>query len=204
MDRAILQFDRLLRAVFAHGRSTRSIGEGLPDTMLPDAQRRHAAALMRIDHCGEVCAQALYQGQSLTAGDPALAAALQRAADEETDHLVWTGMRLKELGGRPSVLNPLWYAGAFAMGALAGCAGRAWNLAFVAETERQVEKHLSDHLERLPAADGKSRAILERMKADEIRHGQTATALGARQMPPAIRFAMKMASRVMTRTAYWI
>lgn len=204
MNRAIRQFDRVLRTVFAQGRSTCSFGDDLPEATLPGVQRRHAAALMRVDHCGEVCAQALYQGQSLTAGDPALAAALQRAADEETDHLAWTEMRLKELGGSRSVLNPLWYAGAFAMGALAGRAGRAWNLAFVVETERQVEAHLNDHLERLPASDSKSRSILERMKADEIRHGQTATALGARQMPPAIRFAMKMAAQVMTRTTYWI
>jgi len=204
-DQAIQDFDRILRTLFASAHSARPVpGADLPDATLSDTEKRHVAALMRINHCGEICAQALYQGQSITSSDPQIASALRHASDEEVEHLAWTEQRLAELGGRKSLLNPLWYAGAFAMGAVAGRIGEDWNLGFLAETERQVEAHLSGHLDRLPAADSKSRAILEQMKIDEVRHGQTAIDLGARGLPAPIKLAMKLASRVMTGTAYWI
>jgi len=204
MDEAIRQFDRVLRTLFAPARTQRSPAPDIPETPMPEAERRHAAALMRVDHAGEVCAQALYQGQSLTAGDTELAAELRRAADEEGDHPAWTERRIAELGGTPSLLNPLWYSGAFALGALAGRAGRDWNLGFLVETERQVEAHLAGHLERLPASDLRSRAILEQMRAEEAGHARMAGALGARELPAPIRLAMKLASRIMTGTAYHI
>ncbi|GAB4168586.1 MAG: 2-polyprenyl-3-methyl-6-methoxy-1,4-benzoquinone monooxygenase [Rhodocyclaceae bacterium] len=204
MDEAIRQFDRILRTLFAPARSARRIAEDVPQAALSEAERRHAAALMRVNHCGEVCAQALYQGQSLTAGDADLAAALRRCAEEEADHLAWTETRIAELGAAPSLLNPLWYSGALALGALAGGAGRDWNLGFLAETERQVEAHLSGHLERLPKADRRSRAILEQMRVEEAGHAARARELGARELPAALRLAMRIASRIMTGTAYRI
>ncbi|HVJ13567.1 MAG TPA: 2-polyprenyl-3-methyl-6-methoxy-1,4-benzoquinone monooxygenase, partial [Burkholderiales bacterium] len=172
------------------------------DTATGDEQRVHAAALMRVNHVGEVCAQALYQGQALTARQPAAREALERAAREEEDHLAWSAERIRELGGRPSLLNPLWYAGSFAIGAVAGALGDKWNLAFLAETERQVEEHLSGHLESLPEEDRRTRAVVEAMRADEARHRASAVALGAAELPEPVRRAMRLASKVMTTVAY--
>src|SRR5262245_14321484 len=157
---------------------------------------------MRVNHVGEVCAQALYQGQALTARDATARDALARAAREEEDHLAWSAERIRELGGRPSLLNPLWYAGSLAMGAAAGALGDRWNLAFLAETERQVEEHLSGHLERLPASDERTRAVVEAMRADEARHRDTALGLGAAEFPQPVKQAMRLAARVMTTVAY--
>jgi len=171
---------------------------------LPDAERRHAAGLMRVDHVGEICAQALYRGQAAVCRDEATTRLLHQAAQEETDHLVWCGQRLAELGSRPSLFNPLWYAGSFGLGLLAGKAGVPRNLGFMAETERQVEDHLADHLRRLPAADVRSRRILEQMKEDEVHHRVTAERAGAARLPGPVRLAMRLMSRVMTTTAYRI
>jgi ubiquinone biosynthesis monooxygenase Coq7 len=157
---------------------------------------------MRVNHVGEICAQALYQGQALAARNGDVKAALERAAREEQDHLAWSIERVRELGGRPSVLNPLWYAGSFAIGALAGALGDRWSLAFLAETERQVEQHLTGHLGELPASDVRTRAVVEAMRADEARHGTTALDLGAAELPEAVRHAMRLASKVMTTVAY--
>jgi ubiquinone biosynthesis monooxygenase Coq7 len=157
---------------------------------------------MRVNHTGEICAQALYQGQALTARNINARAALKCAAAEETDHLAWTAQRVEELGGRVSVLNPLFYAGSFALGAMAGFAGDKWNLGFLAETERQVESHLAGHLERLPAADAKSRAIVDKMMVDEARHAQTALDHGGAELPAPLKKAMQTASRVMTTATF--
>ena len=157
---------------------------------------------MRVNHVGEVCAQALYEGQALTARDQGTRQALAQAALEEQDHLVWSAERIAELGGRESLLNPLWYAGAFALGAAAGALGDRWNLAFVAETERQVEAHLAGHLARLPAADRRTRTVVEAMRVDEIRHRETAIELGAAELPEAVRAGMRVAAKVMTSIAY--
>ena len=173
-----------------------------PEVVLDDAERRHAAGLMRVNHVGEVCAQALYVGQAAVARDPATRDALLHAAREETDHLAWCAQRLRELDDRPSLLNPLWYAGSYTIGVLAGLRGDGWNLGFVAETERQVEAHLDRHLQRLPPADQRSRAIPEKMKDDEARHAANAEAGGARKLPPPIPSLMSAASRVMKAVAY--
>lgn len=203
IDHLILEFDKALRTIFAPAPTTRPVpGADLPEADLDDAERSHAAALMRIDHVGEVCAQALYQGQALTCRDPAIREALQQAAWEETEHLNWTERRIAELGGRKSLLNPLWYGGSLAIGIIAGKLGDDWNLGFLAETERQVEAHLDGHLTTLPAADQRSRAIVDQMKSDEIRHAETAIGLGARELPLPARLAMKAMSRIMTSTAY--
>lgn len=206
IDALIVEFDKALRAVFAQARSTRPVpGDGLPEGGLSDEEKRNTAALMRVNHCGEICAQALYQGQALaSSGDPAIRDALRHAADEETEHLAWTERRIRELGGRKSLLNPFWYGGSLAIGVLAGRLGDAWNLGFLAETERQVGIHLVGHLKRLPQADRKSWAVLEQMKTDEIEHARTAVRLGARELPVPVKLAMKLASGVMTRTAYWV
>lgn len=205
MEALIVEFDKALRAVFAQASSVRPVpGVGLPEADLSDEEKRNAAALMRVNHCGEICAQALYQGQVLATFDPSIRKALRRAAHEETEHLAWTEQRIRELGGRKSLLNPIWYGGALAAGVLAGRLGDAWSLGFLAETERQVEAHLDGHLRRLPAADRKSWAILEQMKGDEMEHAATALRLGARELPLPVRQAMKFASGVMTRAAYWV
>ena len=205
IDRAIIEFDRALRTVFAPAQTVRPVpGEDVPDAVLEDAERRDAAALMRVNHVGEICAQALYQGQALMSRDPLTRDALKQASREETEHLAWTERRIAELGGRKSLLNPLWYGGALAFGLLAGRFGDRWNLGFLAETERQVESHLKSHLERLPAGDIKSRAIVEQMKADEAGHAETAFRLGARVLPAPVRGAMKLAAKVMTTAAYRI
>ena len=157
---------------------------------------------MRVNHVGEVCAQALYQGQALTARDARTRGRLEEAAREEQDHLAWSAERITELGGRPSLLNPLWYAGAFAMGAAAGVFGDRWNLAFLAETEHQVEEHLSGHLEKLPPGDARTRTLVDAMRADEARHRDTAIRLGAADLPGPIKLAMRLAAKVMTTVAY--
>jgi ubiquinone biosynthesis monooxygenase Coq7 len=205
IDKLILEFDKALRTVFAQAPTARAMpGAELPDADLADAERAHAAALLRIDHVGEVCAQALYQGQALTCRDPAIRQALRQAAWEETEHLNWTERRIAELGGRKSLLNPLWYAGSLAIGLVAGKLGDAWNLGFLAETERQVEAHLDSHLASLPAQDQRSRAVVDQMKADEIRHAETAVQWGARQLPTPVTAAMRSMAKLMTSTAYHI
>jgi ubiquinone biosynthesis monooxygenase Coq7 len=179
-------------------------GAALPEAALSDTERRHAAGLMRVNHTGEVCAQALYAAQALVSRDARIAGELDRAAREEEEHLAWTQARLNELNDRASLLNPLWYAGSFAIGVAAGLAGDRVNLGFVVETERQVEDHLSGHLEQLPAADLKSRAIVEQMKEDEARHGAMAEAAGASPLPFPVRQAMHVAADVMRAIAYRI
>ena len=205
IDRLIISFDRGLRTLFGPAVSARETpGADLPEAQLDESQRQHAAALMRVNHTGEVCAQALYQGQALTARSSSARDALERAADEETEHLAWTRRRIEELGGRKSVLDPLWYAGSFAMGAASGLLGDRWNLGFLAETERQVVDHLDDHLKKLPPQDDKSRAVLEEMRLDEARHATTARRYGGAELPLPVRGLMRIASRVMTRTTYWL
>lgn len=203
IDSLIAEFDKGLRTVFAPAVSLRPIpGRELPDAELSEDEKHHAAALMRVNHVGEVCAQALYQGQSIASKQPAIKAALAEAAREETEHLAWTENRIADLGGRKSLLNPLWFGGALAIGIVAGRFGDAWNLGFLAETERQVEAHLDGHLARVSEADVKSQAIIEQMKADEIRHAHTALDLGARELPAPMKAAMRIAARVMTTVAY--
>ena len=207
LDRLLIAADHALRTVFAVPVAERANpAAAVPESAepLPEADRARIASLMRVNHTGEVCAQALYHGQALTAKTPALKAGLERAAREETDHLAWTAERITELGGRTSLLNPVWYAGSFVMGALAGIAGDRWNLGFLAETERQVEHHLEGHIEQVPASDARTHAILERMKQDEAGHAVYAEQHGAAELPPAVKTGMRLMSRVMTRTAYWI
>ena len=204
-ERVIVEFDRALRTLAGVAAPIRpSPADALEDAALPEAARRHAASLMRVNHCGEVCAQALYQGQALSARSATIRTALRRAADEEQDHLSWSATRIRELGGHPSLLNPFWYAGSFVIGLAAGRAGDGWNLGFLRETERQVEAHLQSHRERLPAEDRRTHAIVSQMQRDEAAHAAMAQRLGARTLPAPIRFAMKAASRVMTSLSYWI
>jgi 3-demethoxyubiquinol 3-hydroxylase len=204
-DRLLIPLDRALRTLFAPASSARAQpGEDLDEGELSDAQRDESAALMRINHVGEVCAQALYEGQALVARDRRIKDLLARASGEETDHLAWTARRLDELAGRKSVLEPLFYAGSFALGAAAGLAGDRWNLGFLAETERQVEQHLDAHLERVPEQDARSRAILTQMKADEIGHAVNARREGGADLPLPVRLAMRLASQVMTSTTRWL
>lgn len=203
IDELIIGFDKGLRTLFAPARSARAApGDALPDADMDDAQRALAAALMRVNHSGEICAQALYQGQALTARDSGARAALEAAAQEETEHLAWTEKRIAELGGRKSLLNPLWYAGSFAIGAAAGALGDKWNLGFLAETERQVVHHLDSHLDRLPETDRKSRAIVRQMRDDEARHATSARQHGGAELPQAVRTAMRLSSKVMTKTTF--
>lgn len=205
LDGLIAGFDRALRAVAGvHATQRPSPGRQVPEADLTQSQRTHAAALMRVNHVGEVCAQALYEGQALAARDARTRASLEQAAVEEQDHLAWCAERIDELGGRISVLNPLWYTGAFAIGAVAGILGDRWNLGFLAETERQVEAHLSGHLEQLAPADARTWAVVEAMRADEARHRQTALDLGAAELPPPAQFAMRLAAKVMTTVSYRI
>ena len=205
LDELIVAFDRGLRTVFAPAQSLRATpGDDLPEAEMTEEQRRLSASLMRVNHAGEICAQALYQGQALTAREPRARAALERAAREETEHLAWTGRRIEELGGHKSLLNPVWYAGSFAIGAVAGLLGDRWNLGFLAETERQVVAHLEGHLKRLPEADDRSRAIVEKMKEDEARHATSAVSHGAAELPGPAKAAMRLSSKVMTETAFWL
>ena len=203
LDRLLIDAQNALGTVFGATAAERRNPSGdLPEVVLDEGERRHAAGLMRVNHVGEVCAQALYVGQATVARDPATRDALLAAAREETDHLAWCADRLRELDDRPSLLNPLWYGGSYAIGVLAGLRGDGWNLGFVAETERQVEAHLDSHLERLPPADARSRAILATMKEDEARHAANAEAAGARTLPPPIPSLMSAASRLMKTIAY--
>jgi ubiquinone biosynthesis monooxygenase Coq7 len=208
-DRLIGEIDKAINVLASSQPAAREIPRAAvepsgPLEVLGDVERRESGRLMRVNHAGEVSAQALYQGQALTARSPAVASAMRRSAAEETDHLAWCRSRLDELGARPSLLNPLWYAGSFFIGALAGAFGDRTSLGFIAETERQVESHLSEHENRLPAADQQSRAILEQMKKDEIEHGLRATALGGTALPLPIRLGMRLTSRLMTRGSYWL
>lgn len=204
LDRLLELADAGLRASFARPASSRPTPGTPASTPADPGLRRHAAGLMRVNHAGEIAAQGLYHGQALTARLPETRAALRKAAAEEGDHLAWCRDRLDELGSRPSLLNPLWYAGSVAIGALAGLAGDRMSLGFMAETERQVEGHLADHLERLPADDMRSRTIVQQMQADEIGHGQAAIAAGAATLPEPVPKLMRLAARFMTGTAYWI
>ena len=203
-DQLMLNADQALRTLFGRPQVTErpNPADDMPDAELSDVQRDHVARLMRINHTGEVCAQALYQGQALTARDPVVRTSMERSAAEENDHLDWCEQRVEELGGRLSLLNPFWYAGSFAIGALAGVAGDKWSLGFVAETERQVEGHLDEHLEQVPAEDQRTRAILEQMKHDEIEHGQKALDHGGARLPAPIKALMKVTAKIMTTSVY--
>lgn len=204
-DGLIVELDKALRTLFARATTTRPMPAGdLPEAEMSAEECRRAASLMRVNHSGEVCAQALYQGQAIMSRDESTRDALDAAAREETEHLNWTESRIEELGGRKSLLNPLWYAGSLTLGMIAGRLGDRWSLGFLAETERQVESHLTDHLARLPAPDVRSRAVLEQMRNDESRHAQTARRLGAAELPAPVRAMMRVASRLMTRSAYWL
>jgi ubiquinone biosynthesis monooxygenase Coq7 len=205
-DRFIAGFDRALRAVSGVTTNAARVSpaESIREAEFDAVSRTHVAALMRVNHVGEVCAQALYQGQALTARDPGARGALESAAREEEDHLAWSAKRIEELGGRPSLLNPVWYAGSFAIGVAAGALGDRWNLAFVAETERQVEEHLTSHLRSLPREDLRTRAVVEAMRSDEARHRATAMRMGAAELPAPVKLAMRFASKVMTTVAYRI
>ena len=203
IDDLVVGFDRALRALSGQAVATRATpGAHIAEAELAPAERRHAAGLMRVNHTGEICAQALYAAQALCARDPAIRAQFAQAAREEEEHLAWTRERLEDLADRPSRLNPLWYGGAFAIGVAAGLASDRVNLGFVVETERQVEDHLNGHIERLPAADAKSRAIVEQMRDDEARHGAMAQAAGAVELPFPVRYAMRAAADVMRAVAY--
>jgi ubiquinone biosynthesis monooxygenase Coq7 len=204
-DRLIAGVDDFLRAVLAPPAAARPMpGQDLPPSSLADAERRHAGGLMRVNHVGEVCAQALYAGQAVATRDETLRTVLVAAGREEGDHLAWTATRLHQLGAHRSLLNPLWYAGSFAVGWLAGKAGDAVSLGFVVETERQVEEHLAKHLDRLPENDLASRAIVAAMRADEAAHGEAAKQAGAAPLPSIVGDAMRGVAKVMTTTAYWI
>ena len=206
IDTLLINLDRAVRTVFGRPPST---GRPNPadqawEPELNEVEQQQAARLMRVNHTGEVCAQALYQGQALTASQPDVRVQLEQAAREENDHLNWCETRLEELGSHTSVLNPLFYAGSFLLGVLNGQAGDRWNLGFLAETERQVVQHLQDHLQRLPPQDEKSRLILAGMQADEGRHATTALEAGGTPLPLPVRLLMKAAAKVMTRTTYWV
>ncbi len=205
LDRAIAEFDRALRAVAGvHHAERPSPARDLAEGELDAKAREHSAALMRVNHVGEVCAQALYQGQAMTARNDHTRASLEQAAREEADHLAWSAERVRALGGRLSLLNPLWYAGSLALGIGAGLLGDRWNLAFLAETERQVEAHLTGHLDRLSPGDAPTRAVVEAMRDDEARHRQTAVTLGAAELPAAAQRAMRAMAKIMTTIAYRI
>jgi 3-demethoxyubiquinol 3-hydroxylase len=204
-DRLIRAVDQALRTVAAANVAARPYpAEAVPDELADPAARRHAAGLMRVNHAGEIAAQALYHGQALTARDPALRTHLEDAAREETDHLAWCERRVRELDSHVSLLAPAWYAGSYLIGAVAGLAGDRLSLGFVAETERQVVEHLQSHLRELPATDLRSREVVEHMRDDEARHGAVARESGARELPEAIRRLMRHTARMMTRTAYRI
>ncbi len=205
MDRLIGALDGALRTLFSTPRASRPCPVvPADDTHLGADERKHAGALMRVNHVGEVCAQALYTAQALATRDGALRARMEQAAREETDHLAWTKARLDELGARPSLLNPLWYAGAFGLGLVAGRFGDPVSLGFVVETERQVEAHLQGHLEQLPVGDHVSRAIVAQMKDDEAAHALSAQQAGAAELPEPVKLAMRAAARVMTTTAHYV
>lgn len=204
LDSVIVEFDKGLRTLFSRAQTVRPYPDAdVPEAALDENEKKHSAALMRVNHCGEICAQALYQGQALTARDPRVQQELQHAAQEETEHLAWTSKRVHELGGHLSMLNPLWYGSSLAIGAFAGLLGDKWNLGFLAETERQVGAHLQSHLALLPQPDEKSRAVVQQMFQDETRHSDMAVRLGGAELPMPVKLAMKLSSKVMTRAAYW-
>jgi 3-demethoxyubiquinol 3-hydroxylase len=205
MDKLILQLDKVLRISIGVAFDARpSPGDQVAEHEMSVLERRHSAGLMRVNHVGEVCAQALYEAQGKFARDPAVRAQFAKSASEEQDHLAWTARRLEELDSRTSLLNPLWYAGSFALGAAAAVLGDRKSLGFVAETERQVEAHLAGHLEKLPPQDAKSRAIVTQMQSDEASHGREAQALGAEELPVLVRRGMAAMAKVMTNTAYYL
>ncbi|MFL9987102.1 MULTISPECIES: 2-polyprenyl-3-methyl-6-methoxy-1,4-benzoquinone monooxygenase [Paraburkholderia] len=208
LDELISEFDRGLRSMTGVSRMSRPLPVPQESTAEPvelsPAERAHAAGLMRVNHVGEVCAQALYQAQKLATRSPSLRAVFNHAAIEEEDHLAWTAKRLAALDSRPSLLNPLWYTGALAIGLAAGRLGDRVSLGFMAETERQVEQHLDSHLDQLPAADRESRAIVEQMRVDEVEHGKSAMDAGGVELPFPARALMRAVSKVMTRTAYYL
>jgi ubiquinone biosynthesis monooxygenase Coq7 len=203
IDQLITEFDKGLRTIFATAHSVRQHPDAdQSETPMSEAEKRHAVGLMRVNHSGEVCAQALYNGQALTARDPGVVSALRQASQEETEHLAWCEQRIQELGGRKSLLNPLWYAGSFALGAFAGAIGDKWSLGFLAETEHQVSGHLQGHLRKLPDHDAKSRAIVQQMYEDETSHKNTALQLGGAPLPAPVKAAMRLTSKLLTHTAY--
>jgi len=205
IDELIIGVDRALRTLSGTAIAVRPNPAGsVEEAALTPDEKRHAAGLMRVNHTGEVCAQALYQAQALAVRDATARERLKRAAREEEEHLAWTQQRLSELGGRASLANPLWYAGSFAIGLCAGMAGDRVNLGFVVETERQVEEHLTGHMDTLPAADARSRAIVAAMRDDEMRHGAAARDAGAEELPFPIRALMRATAKLMTATAYWL
>lgn len=205
LDRVIVEFDKGLRTLFSQAHSARAYPDAdVAEAALDAAEKQHAQGLMRVNHTGEICAQALYQGQALTARSVEVQQKLQHAAAEETEHLAWTAQRVYELGGHLSVLNPLWYSGSLAMGAVAGLLGDKWNLGFLAETERQVGAHLQSHLQNLPAQDAKSRAIVTQMATDEAAHAAMAVELGGAPLPAPVQWAMQLNGKLMTKTAYWV
>jgi len=206
LDRCIVEFDRGLRTLLAPGVAARPvpISADAAPSVLSKAEQVESARLMRVNHTGEVCAQALYQGQALVARQANIRKALEAAAAEERDHLAWCEHRLDALGASVSLLNPAWYAGSFALGVVSGLAGDKWSMAFLVETEHQVERHLESHLERLPRGDAESRAIVEVMREDEVRHGQSGVKHGAAEMPEGIKRAMRVVSRLMTGSSYWV
>jgi ubiquinone biosynthesis monooxygenase Coq7 len=203
LDRVLGEIDNIIKTLSVTPTAARARPTHPEDALSP-AERSESARLMRVNHAGEVAAQALYHGQALTARRPDIKAAMQHAAREEQDHLAWCGARIDELGGRPSRLNPFWYAGSFAIGTLAGAIGDTVSLGFLEETEAQVEAHLTDHLGRLSPKDQRSRVILEQMREDEVRHGRSARGLGAAALPTPVIAVMRACSRLMTRGAYWI
>lgn len=205
IDKLIIGFDNALRTILTPAQTLRPVpGSELPEVELTEIEKKESTALMRVNHVGEVCAQALYQGQALTAKNDSVQAVLIEAAREETEHLAWTERRINELGGRKSLLNPVWYFGSFAIGAASGIFGDRWNLGFLAETENQVGAHLAGHLQRLPQNDEKSRAIVAQMQIDEASHATMAMSHGGTELPPPVKLAMKLGSKVMTGTAYWV
>lgn len=205
VDLLLIAADNALRTLLAPASSRRPHPDAdIEELPLEQADKRHAAGLMRVNHCGEICAQALYQGQALTARDAVVRDKLRHAAEEEIEHLAWTEQRLRELGSHTSYLNPLWYAGSFAIGVSAGLIGDRWNLGFLAETEQQVVAHLDSHLGSLPEQDARSRAIVEQMKTDEAAHAQLAWDNGAAQLPLPVRSLMRLSSRVMTSLSYYV
>jgi len=205
LDHLIVEFDKGIRTLFSQAHSVRPHPDAsLTDVPMEESEKTAAAALMRVNHSGEICAQALYQGQSLTARDPKVQEKLQLAAQEETEHLAWTSKRVYELGGHLSFLNPVWYTGSLAIGAAAGLLGDKWNLGFLSETEQQVGQHLQSHLARLPQQDEKSRAIVTQMYTDEIGHADMATSLGGAELPQPVKFAMKINAKVMTTLSHQI
>ena len=205
LDKLIIEFDKGLRTLFAPAQSLRKTpGAQLPEIALPEKDKKFATALMRVNHSGEICAQALYQGQALAARNAGIRNALVQASEEETEHLAWCEQRIHALGGRTSLLNPLLYVGSFTLGTAFGMLGDKWSLGFLMETERQVENHLGGHLSRIAPQDEKSRAVIEQMKIDEAQHATTALQHGAAELPTPIKMAMRLSAKVMTTTTFWV